>query len=560
MTDNSLVDQSAYLQCIQRGPVVTTIAARVAGCGCSRTTPINVYECKTFCEPVLLRGAPPCMDTMREKAPGYTGRTCRECEVPRLVVKAETLPRMPPPPETIAVVVTCHNYGRYLRQCLDSILTQTERPAAIVLVDDSSSDDTPAIAAEYARGVRYLRGEWRDVALARNAGAALCGEPAYYSFIDADDYLAPTYLSELHAAMTDPRIGVTYPQCDRFTEEKRLGPSPWITAFDPIKFQRRNCACCSSLVRRQACDQVGGWRSYRYGLHDWDLWLRIIRAGWTMRYAERAILHYRIHPGSMSDDRHGNYECGAEVMSRSQLTAVVTLFSGRDWMLDRWFAQLSKVEWTRENLHLVAVDNSRSPAFAAALRQKLDSCGLQYTYVRDDRRITESASAADVGASAPLRTANTYAMGVHLARLYSLATQYLPAAAANVWSVEDDVGIQPNFLQLLATELFRREAAAVSGCLRSRFGNRTIAWAGGKSVAVPPGEPIKVDATGFFCLLARRDAWDAIAWRPGNTGTHQYPYYDWAACADITRACGPIYLLGSVRCRHWQADGTCLEV
>src|SRR5262245_56995193 len=50
----------------------------------------------------------------------------------------------------ISVVVTCHNYGRYLRECLESLLAQ-ERPAdEIVVVDDASTDDTPEVAAFYA--------------------------------------------------------------------------------------------------------------------------------------------------------------------------------------------------------------------------------------------------------------------------------------------------------------------------------------------------------------------------------------------------------------------------
>ncbi len=66
----------------------------------------------------------------------------------------------------VSVVVTCHNYGRYLRECLESVLAQ-DRPAdEIIVVDDASTDDTPAIAAEYAPfGVRYERVDFRDACL-----------------------------------------------------------------------------------------------------------------------------------------------------------------------------------------------------------------------------------------------------------------------------------------------------------------------------------------------------------------------------------------------------------
>lgn len=558
--------EQSYLTCPYRGTVLSTVSARAAGCGCA-STQVDIFRCQRFNEPVLKQAADRCLEKIREAVPMYSGRTCRGCPVPKQAAdhgrEPETLRKFTPAPQSIGVVVTCHNYGRYLRQCLDSILAQTERPAVVVLVDDASSDDTPAIGLDYeTRGVLYLRGEWRDVSEARNAGVELCGKPAYYCFVDADDWLPTDYLAKLRGAMTDNRIGVTYPQCLRFNDQGEIGLSPWIIPFDWHALHSSNFACATSLVRRQAFEQVGGWRSYRYGLHDWDLWLRITRAGWRLVYVPDVALRYRIHGNSMSDARHGNYDCGAEVMSRSQLTAVVTLFSGRGWMLDRWFANLAAVEWTRENLHLVAVDNSRSPEFATKLRRRLESLesvGIRHTYLRDDSRIVEDASAEQVGASRELRTRNVYAMGQHLARLYALAGQYLPAQSGHVWSVEDDVGVEPGDLRRLATELFRLQGAAVSGCLRSRFGAGAVAWAGGRAVQRPPEKPIRLDATGFYCLLARRKAWDLIAWRPGDTMTTEYPYYDWAASADITRHAGPIYLTGDVRCGHWQGPDECLR-
>jgi glycosyltransferase involved in cell wall biosynthesis len=231
----------------------------------------------------------------------------------------------------VAVVVTCHDYGRYLRQCLDSILAQTVRPETIVLVDDASSDDTPVIASEYAqRSVRYLRVEYRDVARGRNAGAAMCGKAAFLLFVDADNILPPNYLEVLRVGMTSQAIGVTYCHLEAFDDSGRqLGRSPAVRPFDLASLRRQNLADTCSLVRRQTLEQVGGWKPNPWGLHDWDLWLRITSAGWQMRLCPGAALRYRVHPGAMTDMRRGKHECGAHVIAHSTLTAVVTLFSGR---------------------------------------------------------------------------------------------------------------------------------------------------------------------------------------------------------------------------------------
>jgi hypothetical protein len=78
------------VKCRYRGPVVATIAERVAGCGCSNSN-VEVYHCLHFNEPVIKYGHPPCLDTLREQVPGATGRTCRECKVPMQRERADII-------------------------------------------------------------------------------------------------------------------------------------------------------------------------------------------------------------------------------------------------------------------------------------------------------------------------------------------------------------------------------------------------------------------------------------------------------------------------------------
>jgi cellulose synthase/poly-beta-1,6-N-acetylglucosamine synthase-like glycosyltransferase len=83
-----------------------------------------------------------------------------------------------------ACVVTCHNYGRFLRKCLASILAQSLPFEHIMVVDDASTDDTPRIVAEHGgREVRYLRGEWRHFTTARRAGLATLPRTRFLLFV-----------------------------------------------------------------------------------------------------------------------------------------------------------------------------------------------------------------------------------------------------------------------------------------------------------------------------------------------------------------------------------------
>ncbi|MEK9810238.1 MAG: glycosyltransferase family A protein, partial [Candidatus Nanopelagicales bacterium] len=71
----------------------------------------------------------------------------------------------------VAIIITCHNYARVLAECVESALATG--PSEVLIVDDASDDDTPAVAAQFAdRGVRYLRVENRNVYRTRLDGLA----------------------------------------------------------------------------------------------------------------------------------------------------------------------------------------------------------------------------------------------------------------------------------------------------------------------------------------------------------------------------------------------------
>lgn len=104
----------------------------------------------------------------------------------------------------VSVVVPVYNGSAYLRQCLDSICSQTLHNIEIILVDDGSTDDTPDILNEYKERdlrVTVLTKEHSNAGDARNLGLEQAtGE--YLSFLDADDFFEPFMLERTyqHAA------------------------------------------------------------------------------------------------------------------------------------------------------------------------------------------------------------------------------------------------------------------------------------------------------------------------------------------------------------------------
>ena len=89
-----------------------------------------------------------------------------------------------------SIVVTSYNYGRYIRQAIDSALAQTYPRTEVIVVDDGSTDDSRAVIATYGDRVKAILKENGGQASAFNAGLAACrGEIVV--FLDSDDVLLP---------------------------------------------------------------------------------------------------------------------------------------------------------------------------------------------------------------------------------------------------------------------------------------------------------------------------------------------------------------------------------
>lgn len=488
----------------------------------------------------------------------------------------------PEPPEVVdqaaatgptACVVTCHNYGRFLRQCLDSLLSQSLPFDWIVVVDDSSDDDTPGIVASYAPRVRYVRGEWRDACLARQAGVDDLQRSRFLLFVDADNWLAPNFHERLRAAMGDPRLGVAYGTISVVDENGKPRGEELARPFEYDRLRRHNYVDTCSLVRTEAYIQAGGFEPVG-GLQDWALWLKITRAGWRMKLVPDAPFFYRKHGASMTANRvqSGMNATGCvEVMRRAFTITIVTLFSGREWMLDRYARFIRGLSWSLENLRIVAIDNSRDPVFHARLQAALTATGVPFILSRSDRSAVTGHAAAEVCDSRVLRTGHGYMINEHLAHLYSAARELVPSATDLVWVLEDDIepptDVLAHFCRGFALHL---DAGVITGCVRNRFGHRLIAWRGrwdygptdvrSAHLSDPPplGQYERITAAGFHCTIFRREAWNALAFRPSPYWSARQPYYDWAAAHQIELLGWKWMISGSARCLHWQADGTAL--
>ncbi len=158
----------------------------------------------------------------------------------------------------VTVIVPSFNQGPFIRDTLDSILSQSHRPLEVIVVDGASTDDTPAILAEYAalhHELRWIAEPDDGPADAVNKGLALArGEVAGIQSSD-DMYLPGAIGAAVAAFMEDPAVGLVYGDATAVAAD---GTPLYSTRFLPYRLSRFLCGARSST--KGARSSVCRWR------------------------------------------------------------------------------------------------------------------------------------------------------------------------------------------------------------------------------------------------------------------------------------------------------------
>ena len=100
----------------------------------------------------------------------------------------------------VSIIIPIYNVEAYLDQCVQSVLTQTLKEIEVILVDDESPDNCPAMCDEYAKQdnrIKVIHKKNGGLGYARNSGLEIAtGE--YVAFVDSDDFIAPNMMEELY--------------------------------------------------------------------------------------------------------------------------------------------------------------------------------------------------------------------------------------------------------------------------------------------------------------------------------------------------------------------------
>lgn len=248
----------------------------------------------------------------------------------------------PPTPPGVSVVIPAYNYARFLPSAVESCLKQEYANFEIVVVDDGSKDNTREVMAGYGAPVRYVYQDNAGLSAARNTGIREAKHD-FVAFLDADDLLLPTHLSDSMAAFAKLPPDYALVACDDVLVDVDGRPLPF-TVHVPVLprevtlkdiLMRTRFSPTGAVARKEVFALCGGFDTALRSTEDRDMWIRIA-ARRRIWHQGRVLVEIRKHGNNMSNnaDRMKNnmsvvlrkaYD--AEVVPRSNLCFWLQVFS-----------------------------------------------------------------------------------------------------------------------------------------------------------------------------------------------------------------------------------------
>jgi glycogen synthase len=212
-------------------------------------------------------------------------------------------PVLPPPPSDaaplISVLMAARDADDTIRGSVESVLAQAEERLELIVIDDGSRVPLAELLGDVrdARLSILRHSRSRGVQAARNTGLVKARGP-FIAQLDADDVWLPEYASAVLPEFEDPSVGLAYSNSrilghpagqELYIEDASVHPMDRFPKFA----EQNPVPSLTATMRAEALRGVGGWRSWLRQAFDYDVYARLIMAGWRFAYVDRPLGWYR---------------------------------------------------------------------------------------------------------------------------------------------------------------------------------------------------------------------------------------------------------------------------
>lgn len=223
----------------------------------------------------------------------------------------------------LTVIMPVYNGEKYLEEAINSVLNQTYTKFTLLVLNDNSTDSTPAILKKYQEQDHRVRvinkTENQGPANLRNEGIELA-KTEFIALLDADDIALPTrFEKQINYLKANPNVGVCGTWFTIFGDKKEKILKHAVN-HDALKVQFLNSCGIGNPTVMFKKSVLGNLRfEHQYvPAEDYGLWSQLIAKTKFYNIPE-SLLRYRWHPGNISQTKEENLRKSETLIKKRQL-------------------------------------------------------------------------------------------------------------------------------------------------------------------------------------------------------------------------------------------------
>tara|TARA_B100001175_G_scaffold317750_1_gene336157 strand:+ start:2030 stop:3415 length:1386 start_codon:yes stop_codon:yes gene_type:complete len=215
----------------------------------------------------------------------------------------------------ITVYITNYNYGKYLKQSIESVLNQSFQDFELIIIDDGSTDDSKTIIESYENNskIKVVYQNNKGLTISNNIALKL-SQGEFILRLDSDDYFHKDALTNLLSGFHSNKIGMVFGDWyevdqlgDIIERKQRHNFKKNVTLYD----QPAHGAC--TMFRKSCLVKINGYDESITRQDGYELWLRFIQ-NFKINNINIPIFYYRQHNLSLTKDEKKLLNTRAEIL------------------------------------------------------------------------------------------------------------------------------------------------------------------------------------------------------------------------------------------------------
>lgn len=196
----------------------------------------------------------------------------------------------------VSIVLPTYNGKKYIRESIESIISQTFNDWELIIVDDCSTDGTLQIAGEYAENdtrIKIIHNEInKKLPTSLNIGFEYA-KGNFLTWTSDDNCYLPKAIEKMYQYLCEKNVQMVCADMDIIDAYgNKTGNA---VPYDADWMYCNNCVGACFMYKKQVLEEIGGYDSEKFLIEDYDYWMRVLKQYGKIGHINETLYLYRYH-------------------------------------------------------------------------------------------------------------------------------------------------------------------------------------------------------------------------------------------------------------------------